>query len=229
MFGLKELLKRIINGESLTLEQRFDIINSKRVDLEVIEYLANRFSNLVIEVCGDYEGDILYLMEKGLLEGWCWQTTESSIIFLNDNDYIERGYLKFSKDKDYYHSWVCFKYKSKEFVFDPCLNFLCEKKLYYKIFEIIVNGRTTSKEVRDELILRINTPKEEKVNEQQVFISKFLERHCPDEVNRQRKETQVHGSEDVNSPMYRNNTGYMAELQEGKIKKLVAHFYVSEG
>jgi len=229
MFGLKDLLKRIINGEPLTLEQRINILNSKRVDLEVLNYLANKFSHLKIEVCGDYEGDILYLMKNGLLEGWCWQTTESSIIFLNDNDYIERGYLKFSKDKDYYHSWVCFKYKNKEYVFDPCLNFLCEKKFYYKIFEISVKGRTTAKEVRNELILRINTPKEEKENKQQVFISKFLERCCPDEVNRQRKETQVHGSEDVNSPMYRNNTGYMAELQEGKIKKLVAHFYISEG
>ena len=104
MFGLKEILKRIINEEALTLEQRINILNSKRVDLEVLNYLANKFSHLKIEVCGDYEGDILYLMEKGLLEGWCWQTTASSIIFLNDNDYIERGYLKFSKDKDYYHS-----------------------------------------------------------------------------------------------------------------------------
>lgn len=63
-------------------------------------------------------------MVKGNLEGWCWQTTESAIIFLNDDDYIERGTLKFDTETPgYYHSWICFKFDDIEYVFDPCLNF----------------------------------------------------------------------------------------------------------
>ena len=38
MFGLKEILKRIINEEALTLEQRINILNSNRVELEVLNY-----------------------------------------------------------------------------------------------------------------------------------------------------------------------------------------------
>ena len=28
--------------------------------------------------------NVMELMKKELLEGWCWQTTETSVIFLND-------------------------------------------------------------------------------------------------------------------------------------------------
>jgi len=189
----------IMENKTEEMKKRFDIVNSKRIDTKVLEYLVNRFANLKINICGDYEGTLIQLMKKGLLEGWCWQTTETSIVFLNDEDYIERGNLKFSKYKNYYHSWICFKYEDFEYVLDPCLNILCDKTLYYETFEIEVKGKATAKEVKNALIDSIN--KYKKINETSIF-----------------------GDEDVNAPMYRNNTYYKAEIENGKVKKLAARY-----
>ena len=48
-------------------------------------------------------------------------------MFLEDEDYIERGNLIFERYDEkitynYFHSWICFKYKDEEYVFDPYLN-----------------------------------------------------------------------------------------------------------
>ena len=222
------MLKRKQKHEQLSVEKKFDIINSKAVKPEVLKYLKNKLNNLTIEILGDFKGNILDLMKQGYLEGWCWQTTETSIIFFNDEDYIERGDLTFEKDSYYYHSWICFKYEKEEYILDPCLNLLCKKDLYHKIFEVNIKGRVTAKQVRDELIAKINIPKKEEISEAASFMRKFLEKHCSSSVlERQRQETHISGNNDVNSPMYRNNTGYNAEIENGKIKKLVAHYYMN--
>ena len=149
MFGINEIMNKVFLDKPLSEEEKFKILRSKIVDLKVVEYLIEKLSNLHIEVLGDYEGNLFELMPIGKLEGWCWQTTESAIVFLNDDDYIERGYLKFDeRTPNYYHSWICFKYNGVEYVLDPCLNFLCKKNDYSKIFEINVQGKVSAKEVR---------------------------------------------------------------------------------
>ena len=40
-----------------------------------------------------------------------------------------------------------------------------------------------------------------------------------------RNEIIVDDSDTINSPFFRNNTGYKVELEDKKIKKLVAHYY----
>ena len=128
MFGINEIINKVFLNKPLSKEEKFKILRSKIVDSKVVEYLIEKLSNLHIEVLGDYEGNLFELMPIGKLEGWCWQTTESAIVFLNDDDYIERGYLKFDeRTPNYYHSWICFKYNGVEYVLDPCLNFLCKK------------------------------------------------------------------------------------------------------
>ena len=42
-------------------------------------------------------------------------------------------------------------------------------------------------------------------------------------------EVEVDSSEDINSPLFRNNSGYKAEIENNKIKKLKVHFYDTEG
>lgn len=204
--------------------ERLKLIRSAIVPQSVLEYLKIRLKNLTIEILGKHSGNIIELMNRGLLEGWCWQTTESAIVFFNDEDTIERGCLKFSKYKDYWHSWICFKYENQQFVFDPCLQILVEKPVYYHIFETTINGMVTSKKVVDELIYKINNP--EKIvylsDESEKFIKNFFEKFASE---RKKKETHIHGGENVNSPMYRNNTGYIATMEEGKIKELIAHYY----
>lgn len=134
MFEISKILKKLADGKPLTEEERFKIIKKQKVNLEVLRYLGDRFKNLTIEIVGKYEGNVMDLMKLGLLEDWCWQTTETAIVFLNDEDYIERGNLIFERYSDgdvnkYYHSWICFKHKGEEYIFDPCLDLLC-KKIY---------------------------------------------------------------------------------------------------
>ena len=53
---------------------KFKIIRANKVCDDVYKYLESHFDNLKIEILGDYEGNLMDLMNRGLLEGWCWQT-----------------------------------------------------------------------------------------------------------------------------------------------------------
>ena len=230
MFGINEIINKVFLNKPLSEEEKFKILRSKIVDSKVVEYLIEKLSNLHIEVLGDYEGNLFELMPIGKLEGWCWQTTESAIVFLNDDDYIERGYLKFDeRTPNYYHSWICFKYNGVEYVLDPCLNFLCKKNDFSKIFEINVQGKVSAKEVREELIKQVTEPKEEDNSESHKSFENFMKIFMGDSYNdykeKKKNEVTVHGPEDVNTPLYRNGAGYKTEISNGKIKKMVVHYY----
>ena len=206
------------------------MLRDKIVDKEVVEYLVKKLRDLHIEVLGDYEGGLFELMPAGKLDGWCWQTTESAIVFLNDDDYIERGYLKFDeRTPNYYHSWICFKYNNIEYVLDPCLNFLCKKEFYSRIFEINVQGKVSAKAVKEELIRQVITPKEEDNSEAykafQNFVKSFMGDSYNDYKEKKKNEVTVYAPEDVNTPLYRNGAGYKTVIEDNKIKKLTVHYY----
>ena len=232
MFGINEILDKVISKKELTEEEKFKILRSKRIDTKVVEYLMNKLNNLHIEVLGKYEGSLFELMPVGKLEGWCWQTTESAIIFLNDDDYIERGNLKFDeRTPEYYHSWICFKFDGTEYVLDPCLSFLCKKSDYSKIFEIDVKGKVSAKAVQEELIKQITTPKENNSESHkafQSFMKSFMGDSYDSYIESKKEEVTVCGPEDVNTPLYRNGAGYRTEIENGKIKKLTVHYYYTD-
>ena len=75
--------------------ERFAKIRMHQAPSEVYNYLKSLFVALHIEIVGKYEGNLMDLMNQGLLEGWCWQTTETASLFMDDSSYIERGNLKF--------------------------------------------------------------------------------------------------------------------------------------
>lgn len=210
---------------NLSEMERFTEIRMHKVPQEIYEYLKSFFDNLHIEIVGRYEGNLMDLMEKGVLEGWCWQTTETASLFLPDNTYIERGNLKFSNNKPYYHSWIIFTYKGKEYVFDPCLQILCEKKYYNRIFEITVKGRVTAKQVKEYFINYISNPPKKETNEE---ISKIMKMIFGEPSERTKGEIVIHDEEDPSAPMYRNGVGYKTELDNGQIKKLTAHYYYTD-
>ena len=79
MFGINEILDKLITKKELTEEEKFKVLRSKRINPKVIKYLMDKLNNLHIEVLGEYEGSLFELMSTGKLEGWCWQTTESAI------------------------------------------------------------------------------------------------------------------------------------------------------
>ena len=222
MFGINEILKN-----DLTLEEKIKISNFKKIDNKVIEYLIEKFSNLYIEILGDYNGSLFDLMHSGRLLGWCWQTTESVIVFLNDDDYIERGNLYLDKyNPKYYHSWICFKYADIEYVLDPCLNLICKKKYYDKIFRPEIMGKVISKDVKEELIRQIKLAKKENNIEENKHLKLFMKTFFDNKYMEEKKEEViVHGPEDANTPLYRNGAGYKTEIEDNKIKKMTVHYY----
>lgn len=233
MFGINAMLDKAISNKELTKEEKFKILHSKRIDIKVVEYLMSKLNDLHIEVLGKYEGSLFELMPVRKLEGWCWQTTESAIVFLNDDDYIERGNLKFDeRTPEYYHSWICFKFNDIEYVLDPCLSFLCKKSDYSKIFEIDVKGKVSAKSVKEELIRQVTTPKKEENieanNAFQSFMKKIMGDSYDSYMESKKEEVIVNGPEDVNTPLYRNGAGYKTKIDNGQIRKLTVHYYYTD-
>ena len=230
--SIKEIIINIRNSfkeedySQLTEMERFAKIRMHKVPTEVFEYLKSLFNNLHIEIVGKYEGNLIDLMNRGVLEGWCWQTTETASLFMEDSSYIERGNLKFDLYNLYYHSWINFVYKGKKYVFDPCLQILCEKSYYDRIFEIQVKGKVTAKEVKEYFINYISNPPKKEVNEE--FEKVFRCIFGGSTSDRTKGEVVIEDEENPNSPMYRNGVGYKPTLENNQIKKLVAHYYIND-
>ena len=229
--SIKEIITNLRNSfkeedySQLTEMERFAKVRMHKVPTEVYEYLKGLFDNLQIEIVGKYEGNLIDLMNEGFLEGWCWQTTETASLFMEDTSYIERGNLKFDMYKLYYHSWINFKYKGKNYVFDPCLQILCEKSYYDRIFEIQVKGKVTAKEVKAYFINYISNPPKKETNQE---VSEIMKMIFGEPSERTKGEIVIDDEENPNAPMYRNGVGYKTELENGKIKRLVAHYYYTD-
>lgn len=229
--SIKEIITNLRNSfkeedySQLTEMERFAKVRMHKAPTEVYEYLEGLFDNLQIEIVGKYEGNLIDLMNEGLLEGWCWQTTETASLFMEDTSYIERGNLKFDMYKLYYHSWINFKYKGKNYVFDPCLQILCEKSYYDRIFEIQVKGKVTAKEVKEYFLNYISNPPKKETNQE---VSEIMKMIFGEPSERTKGEIVIDDEENPNAPMYRNGVGYKTELENGKIKRLVAHYYYTD-
>lgn len=211
---------------NLSETERFQLIRMHKVPQEVYDYIKKFFDQLHIEIVGMYEGNLFDLMEQGRLEGWCWQTTETASLFLPDDTYIERGDLTFQTGKPYYHSWINFIYNGKEYVFDPCLQILCEKKYYNKIFEISVKGKVSAKKVKEYFINYITNPPKKDENSEASRIFRMIVGE--ELLERKKGEVVIEDIENPNAPMYRNGVGYKTELENGQIKKLIAHYYYND-
>lgn len=239
MFGIGEFLQRFkVETKDLSEQEKFLILRkkTKKLNPKVVQYLVEILDDLYIEVMGIYEGTLFELMVEGKLMSWCWQTTETAIVFFNNNDYIERGNLYIDKKTpQYYHSWICFTYDNEEYILDPCLTILCKKKEYEKMFNPNVKAKILAKDVKEELIKQItNAPEEtDKSNDPKSMDSLFKmmmgEAAYYAMKERKKVEVEVDSSEDINAPLYRNGSGYKAEIKNNKIKKLKVHFYDTEG
>lgn len=205
---------------------RIELLRQVKVQKEVMDYLKDCFKNFRISLYEyDFEQEFMDAMKRGMLIGWCWQTTESAIVFFKDEDYIERGALKFSTTRNYWHSWICFEFKNKIFVFDPCLQIIVEKEQYYHVFEISqIIRRVTAKSVKDDLVDKIQNKGWELIKENGEFVLKLIA--SKNSLNEE-YETKIWGNNNANSPMYLNNTGYVATIENNRIIKLIAFYYHS--
>lgn len=224
------------------LYEKINKIKELKCEKEVYEYLKCILKDLKVEITSKYKkNDIFELMNKGALEGWCFQTSECCILFFKDDDYIQRGNLKSDalidnvfpwvkystqKEENYYHSWIVFDYNNKEYVFDPCLQIISLKDDYYNIFTPDILGMVLSKDVKKYVIKEINEKKEEIKKESNIL--NFLNSNINQEVKeRLDKEIVLKSSEDVNSPNYRNTSGYIINIEDDKILSLTAHYYLN--
>lgn len=204
-----------VDVSKFDVNQRFKLIEKAENRSTVLEYLTERLKGLTIEIGADPGRNIVYLMKRGELVRWCWQTTESAVVCLNDDACIERGHLKggygkFGKIKNeklLWHSWICFSFEDTLWVFDPCLGIIVEKDIYYHIFEISkVAGRVSAKDVKEDLITRL------------LFSN---DKGSTGEKN----SVLIWGTEDVNAPMYMTGVRYTALFNNGSISTLTAHYY----
>ena len=62
----------IKDSNELTKQERFEKIESEKIDIRVYKELKKKFNHLQIEVGGKEEGKLIELMEKRTLQGWCW-------------------------------------------------------------------------------------------------------------------------------------------------------------
>jgi len=193
------------------------LINNKYK--EVINYLKTILKPLQINLLGKIKGNIFELMQNRQLEGWCWESTQTCALFFNDNDYIERGYLRLSKEQEnYYHSWICFEFKNIEYVFDPCLNKILSKSMYYSRFTPRVENQVYAKEVKKFILQEIRNHNEPKNS----WLWRFLDNET---INDLKKQTIIEGTEKPNAPIFRGNVGYIINSENDDINETIAHFY----
>ena len=211
-------------------KERFEILSNEEIDKEVYLYLKSLLEKLDIEILGKHKGNIIDLMKKGLLEGWCWQTTESAALFMPDNTVVFRANLYFDLNKTYYHSFIKFNYEDNYYIFDPCLCLINTAELYLETFNADIKGYTTSKQIKEYFINYINNPpKKRDYFRGTDNINKLMKELFGEEtLEESRKEVVIYDKEDPSAPMYRNGSGYKnIELDNNKINSLTVHYYMS--
>lgn len=187
--------------------RRFKILNDNRANEFVCAYVNYLIRNVYIDIPSECSGEVIDLIRCEKLESWCWQTTQMLAPFFSDDSYISRGNLNFFDGYrgEYYHSWLNFSLGKKDYVFDPCLNFLCLKELYDEVFEIETLGRVSAGTVREELIKYLKESRYSLTGNNELVT--------------------IMGSNNVDEPFYRGHVGVCGKVRGHKILSLHAHYY----
>ncbi len=196
--------ERIKSCKNFTKIERITYIASKEINLDIIDYLIKRTKNIQIQILNKDKEKLIKLSKEGKLNNFSFQTTRAAIVFFNDDDYIESGYIKISKNNELFHSWICFWYDEEKYVFDPSLDVINKKEFYQKVFETQVLVKIPSYAVRNEILKKVST----------------------DEL--QNEEIKIMTNENLNSFIYQSETGYKIETDNGIIKKLIVHYYKND-
>ena len=231
MFGVNEFIRCFRLNISLTENQKKKILKSGLKDKSVIDYLEDKLSKLSIKLNNDDEYPVFELMEKNKLIATCFQTSETIVTLLNDDDYVERGNMTrggLVNGYAYNHSWVCFNYNGVEYVLDACLNILCTRDDYYYAFKPICYAKVDALSIKEELIRQLTEPKEDKRTYNEDGLSYDIGMWDDGStclVIKEKDEVDIIGSEDKDSPLYGNYSSYKADIKNKDIKKLVFHHY----
>jgi len=232
MFGVNELIKSFRLNIALTEKQKDKILRSGLKDKTVIDYLKDKLNNLTIKINNEDEYPVIELMNKKGLLGICYQTSETIAVLLNDDDYVERGIIARGGLTNSYgldHSWVCFKYNGVEYVLDASLNILCTRDDYYAAFSPMRYAKINAETIKEELIRQLTLPREideNRYNEKGLLYDIGMwDSGETSLIIKHKDEIDIDGSDDKNSPLYGNHASYIADMEDGKFKKLTFHIY----
>ena len=186
----------------------------KDANPELLNYLNTILQNIEIKIGGCQQEKAIDLISSNMLEGWCWQSSETCGLMFKDTDYVERGnlYLNEDKSREYFHSWINFEFNNQEYVLDPALNILCLREKYFKTFDVELKGVVSVKELKEQFKIEIKT-KQSKLK----ALYNYKGHNEPPIV--------VDGVEDVFAPFFRSDIGYKATIQGDDIEKVTAHYY----
>lgn len=181
---------------------------------ELLNYLTQILQNIEIKIGGCRQEKAIDLISSNMLEGWCWQSSETCGLMFKDSDYVERGnlYLNEDKSREYFHSWINFEFNNQEYVLDPALNILCLREKYFKTFDVDLKGVVSVKELKEQFKTEIKT-KTAKLKD----LYRYKGHKEPPVV--------IYGVEDVFAPFFRSNIGYITNIDDDKISNVIAHYY----
>lgn len=225
-----DILNDIDNKDELLEEQElFRIIASKRVSADIEAYIYACLDNLEIKVPKHEYMKVKNLASKNLLDGFCFESTETMVVFFS-NAYIVRGYLNLGKRGKYYHAWMVINYQKIEYVFDPTSDIIVLKDDFDKVFQVEELVKIPSSLVSDALIRVLKgenhdehiTFDEETNKAIRDFCSSFF--GCIEDEGYKAKY-----SDDINEPMYRNSSIYEGIIENKSIKSLRVRFYDASG
>jgi len=208
-------------------EKKEDLPGINNSEDSVLNYLKEILKSLYIEITDSDAENILDLIPKGALMGWCWETTQTCAIFFKNSDYVERGDLYINeRNPKYHHSWIVFTFNDKEYIFDPCLDCLCSKKLYYTKFNVQLKGKSSVEKIKKHIIQTIkNKPKQVELKDDWAIW--WWNKLSLEEQERKLQEVTIDGTEDVNAEIYRGSVGYRAKFKNDDLEEVTAHYYFS--
>lgn len=185
---LKELAKR--SGSVLGLSQ-----SSLRVDPEVRSYVEATLSNITISIDRLSRVPAMQMSDDGELMGFCSQSSTFLSVFFKDDDIVSRGTTILDVRENYYHSWIEFKYKDREYVLDAAFNILCDRNFYYKVFEPNQVTRIKANTIKMALMSLISAKPNGLIN--------------------------IQGSRDIDNPFYHADDSMICgEIDDGRVKKI---------
>jgi len=157
-----------------------------------------------VNVCNLDRIPAMQMCKTGKLEGWCWESTTFLSIFFDDS-IVSRGELSLYSwsFRPYFHAWIEIVYKNKNYVFDPALSLLMDRKKYYSKLVKQINEQVESNKIREALINCINN------NTESSYSSGYV--HVP-------------STGYLTDPLFRVNSDLCAEVDGQKIKKLDVRF-----
>ena len=176
-------------------DRRFSIVRNN-FENDVNIYINDLIKNVFIKPSFHMLKPATILINNGNLEGWCWQTSTFLMPFF-ENGFITRGYLKYVCKGLYYHSWIEFSLNDIDYIYDPCLCFLCKKNVFYEQFEPKVISKISNEKVKKELLNIL--PKE--------------------------KSIYIKGTDNPEDVFFRTNSKVKGNINGNKILSLKVHYY----